>query len=312
MLGPHLKRYQGKCPGIEATGNLPAQHCGKQLTVDNPLQKIGRMNKGFGFSGLEVCLSCTQNIGRFHYMFYEIDMLQRIEKSKDKELTTAQRKRLGVLRPHRGLRILRGGLCCTTHIITIEPNQYPNIKLSKCDDTGVPKIVDLQGSTDEEGKLALEQRVLSIGGINTMSMDSSDAQSLLSAECSKSDKVQLWVGMLLVVNDDTNNLTYVYEKVTQVVEEGKKAEIIIKMEDCIPRTNLQLSFGDEPLNCCFVRKVNEKGDAGSLNGRCKKNDIIYSINGDDVSGMEKEDILDKYVRDVEVRREFVFLTPVQK
>ena len=99
---------------------------------------------------------------------------------------------------------------------------------------------------------------------------------------------------------------YVYKKVTEVVEAGKKTGIAIKTKKRIPNTTLQLS-----LNCCFVSGVNENGDAYSLNRRCKKNDIIYSINGDDVSGMEKEDILDEYVRD-EGRREFVFLTLVQK
>ena len=296
-----MKRYQGECQGIQATGNLPARHCGKQLTVENPLHFIGcKKNKGSGLSGLKVCMRCQKDIAHNKHIFYEIDILQRIEKSKDKELTTAQRKRLSVIRPHRGVRILPGGLY-TTHTITIEQNQYPNIKLSKCDETSVPKIVGLSGSTDEEGKLAPEQRILSIGGINTMSMDSSDAQSLLSDECSKSDKVQLWVGMLLVVSDGSN--TYVYKEVTQFVEAGKKADITIKTKDEIPKTTLKL-----PLRCCFVNKINENGDKDSLNERCKRNDMIYSINGDDVSGMEKEDILERYVKD-EGRRKFVFLTP---
>jgi len=308
MWCPYLKIYQGRCKGINATGNLPARACDKPLTVNNALQTIGcRGNKGSGlsgFSGSKVCRSCQMNIDRNQHIFYEIDILQQIENSEDEELTTAQSKRLSIIRPHRGVRLLPGGLYCTTHIITIEPNQYSSIKLSKCDDTGVPKIVGLSESIDEEEKLALQQRVLSIGGINTMAMDSSDARSLLSVECSKSDKVQLWVGMLLVVSDDSNN-TYVYKKDTQVVEAGKKTGIAIKTKQRIPNTTLQLS-----LNCCFVSNVNEKGDTDSLNGRCKKNDIIYTINGDDVSGMEKEDILNEYIRD-EGRREFVFLTPVK-
>ena len=60
-----------------------------------------------------------------------------------------------------------------------------------------------------------------------------------------------------------------------------KAGITIKVIKCIPNVNIPLSNSK-----IFVRKVDRKG---SLGGVCKKNDMILSINGVDVSGMIQTD-----------------------
>ena len=104
---------------------------------------------------------------------------------------------------------------------------------------------------------------------------------------------------------DKNDNKYVYQKKTVIVEQNKKAEITIKMKDHIPGTDINFSSLS-----CFVSKVNPNGDDGSLRGQCKKNDMILSINGIDLSVKDENDVKG-LVADKTKKREFVFLTPVK-
>ena len=306
MLAPFLRRYQGNCDGIpiirlegDDNSTLPARSCGKPFAYSNPRHVIGRASKGHGLRNIvgEVCEQCLRSMSNSDY---ELLVLQGKESSGT--LTYYQRERLAKIRPYKTVCALPGGpYYCTQRTVTIQSNPNIGISLGNCF-SRAPMVRGLNGALTGFG-LERGHRILSITGISTKTMHHTEAQRLLSDELASSNVV-LVVGKLLLTRDKDGN-QYMYKKKTVIVEQNKKAEIMIKMKDCIPGTDIHLSSLS-----CFVWKVNPNGDDGSLRGQCEKNDMILSINGIDLSVMNEIGVKG-LVADQTKKREFVFLTPVK-
>ena len=141
-LKPHLLNYQGECPGMKATGNLPPHYCGKSLTVENPLQRMGQRkdNEGSGFIGLQVCKDCMEDISKHKFRYHELSILR----SKP-NLTPAQDERLEDIQPaYKAIHIHQlNGYYCTENEVVVKTNQLDNISLEQCPlKSLVPKILN--------------------------------------------------------------------------------------------------------------------------------------------------------------------------
>ena len=305
-MAPYLATYQGQCDGIPPIdGVLRAQSCGKDYSSSNPRWILGTRsdNLGHGFTGSPFCTSCARSfdIGTGKFSPYEQIILEQIEEDPRQNLSQQQYARLKKLRPYKAVREIRVYL--TTHKTTIDSNT--TIDFGICDRTSIPKVNSLTLNNNNifnsiinnnRVMLAKEHRIFSIGGRDTTKLNIEQVDEVFSDECNKSKRVLIQFGSLIAKRKESNY--YNYEKVTRTIEIGETAGIKIDAYQKICKTY------DLSSKYWFVRKVSDES-------KFKKEDMILSIDGVDVSGLTKSEVHD-ILEQTERQRVFEVLTWVEQ
>jgi len=297
---PFLAKYQNTCDGIPPIdGVLRARSCGNDYSYSNPRQILGMdsRNRGHAFTGLTFCKSCLADIGQ-KYPYYEQHLLEQIEEDPNQDLSQEQRTRLKRIRPYKAVREI--SVYLTTHKTTIDSNT--TIDFGICDRTSIPKVNSLTLNNNNifnsiinnnRVMLAKDHRIFSIGGRDTTKLNIEQVNEVFSDECKR---VLIQFGSLIAKRKESNY--YNYEKVTHTIEIGETAGIKIDDYQKICKTY------DLSSKYWFVKKV-------SGESKFKKEDMILSIDGDDVSGLTKREVLD-IVEETNRQRVFEVLTWVQQ
>ena len=278
MWSLYLKRYQGECPGIDATGKLPSQPCGKSLTVDNPRNTIGSRGtnsiKGSGFFGFQVCKECMKDISEQKYIYHERSILQQKLSNRDisKEQRVQLQERLQQILPRYKAICELDRQHCTVNEVVVKTNQLSNISLCDCKLTRATMLLQ------DCGGLLAEQRILAVNGIPSDKMRAAAVKELLSKQRENAETV-FHVGKLLTNYQESN-------PVEVEVTEGQKLGVLLMKESLLPQ----------------VQDLRE----GLLLNKCNIGDYILSINGDDVSYMKKDEVL--AILKTEGQKRIVFLT----
>jgi len=275
---PYLARYQGKCRGIGAVGNLPAQPCGKSLTVDNALQLIGgphSSNKGSGFKGLKVCRDCDVDISYHKYIYHERKNLQQqiSNGNLSKEQRDQFQERLqDIQSAYKAIHIQQLNMYyCTENEVLVKTNQLDNISLGECPlRSRVPMIMN------DCGELRTQQRILAINGISVEGMSVDAVEDILSKQRENADTVTFYVGYLLLKNDE------------------KKGLFAYQMRDKIEAAPRPLGIGVQMCPTTSLTKIStvKKEEKFSLRDKVEVEDYVLSINGEDVTDMKIGDIRD--------------------
>ena len=153
----------------------------------------------------------------------------------------------------------------------METNQLDNISLDKCKVSGAPMI------TQDCGGLLAQQRILAINGICAKSKTVAAVKDLLSEQSENASETVFYVGYLLVKyvkNDDMNGL-FAYQMRDKI--EAAPQPLGINVQIC-PTTSLpKISTA-------------RKEEKYSLRDKVEVEDYVLSINEEDVTDMELEDI----------------------
>jgi len=286
-MAPYLAIYQCTCDGIPPIdGVLRARPCGKEFSSNDPRQILGMelRNHGHGYTGLPFCTLCARSfdIGRGKFSPYEQIVLEQIEEDPRQNLSQEQYARLKKLRPYKAVREI--SVYLTTHKTTIDSNT--TIDFGICNRTRIPKVNSLTLNNNNifnsiinnnRVMLAKEHRIFSIGGRDTTKLNIEQVDEVFSDECNKSKRVLIQFGSLIAKRKESNY--YNYEKVTRTIEIGETAGIKIDDHKKICKTY------DLSSKHWFVKKVSDES-------KFKKEDMILSIDGADVSGLTKSDVHD--------------------
>ena len=301
-MAPYLTTYQGTCDGIPPIdGVLQARPCGKDYSSNDPRQILGMRtgSRGHGFTGLAFCDKCRRAI-ESKYPYYEQHILEQIEEDPNQDLPQQQNARLKWLRPYKAVR--RVGVYFTTHKTTIESNT--RISFGLCSRTRIPKVksLTLNNNNDDDNDnnnnsvmLAKDHRIFSIGGRDTTTLSIEHVKEIFSHECNKSKRVLIQFGSLIAKSKVTirGMEYYIYQETTRTVEVGDSAGIAIDKLQKFKKYELSSKNW-------FVIGVSESSDF-------EKDDMILSIDGDDVSGLERTEMV-KRITNKERRRVFKVLT----
>jgi len=305
-MAPYLATYQGQCDGIPPIdGVLRARPCGKDYSSSNPRWILGMRsnNRGHGFTGFPFCKSCAQSfdIGAGEFSPYEQHILEQIEEDPRQNLSQQQYARLKKLRPYKAVREIR--VCLTTHKTTIDSNT--TIDFGICNRTSITKVNSLTLNNNNifnrvinnnRVMLAKEHRIFSIGGRDTTKLSIEQVNEVFSDECNKSERILIQFGSLIAKRKESDY--YNYRKTTRTIEIGETAGIKIDDYKKICKTY------DLSSKYWFVKKVSDES-------KFKKEDMILSIDGADVSGLTKREVL-SIVEQTERQRVFEVLTWVQQ